>query len=154
TIVANSVSGGDVFNNFFTTLQGGHNLIETAVAGQGTNSLTNTIMLDPLLGPLASNGGPTQTMALLPGSPAIDVGSNSSIPAGVTTDQRGSPRISGAAVDIGAFEFVDTPPTIASTLTGMTVDEGSQITNDGTFYDIDGRNTVTLTASVGTVTKN
>ena len=43
-------------------------------------------------------------MALLPGSPAIDAGSNTLIPSGVTTDQRGQPRIIGSTVDIGAFE--------------------------------------------------
>lgn len=58
---------------------------------------------DPMLGPLADNGGPVQTQALLPGSPAIDV-----IPVGectVSTDQRGRSRPLGAACDIGAFEL-------------------------------------------------
>jgi hypothetical protein len=59
---------------------------------------------DPLLGSLAYNGGPTQTMALQSGSPAIDAGINAGIPAGVTTDQRGQPRIVNGIVDIGAFE--------------------------------------------------
>ena len=47
-------------------------------------------------------------MALLPGSPAIDAGDNSLIPAGVTTDQRGTgyARIDNGTVDIGAFELV------------------------------------------------
>jgi Dockerin type I domain len=58
---------------------------------------------DPLFGPLANNGGPTATIALRPGSPAINAGSN---PAGLTTDQRGLgfTRAFGASVDIGAFE--------------------------------------------------
>jgi len=58
---------------------------------------------DPLLGPLASNGGPTQTHALLPGSAAIDAGSNT---LGLATDQRGAgfARVVGAAADVGAFE--------------------------------------------------
>ncbi len=43
-------------------------------------------------------------MALLPGSPAIDAGNNALIPSGVTTDQRGLPRIVNGNVDIGAFE--------------------------------------------------
>ena len=46
----------------------------------------NLIGIDPKLGPLQDNGGPTPTMALLPGSPAIDAGSN---PLTLTTDQRG-----------------------------------------------------------------
>jgi hypothetical protein len=68
------------------------------------------ITADPLLGPLQDNGGPTQTMALLPGSPAIDGGSSF----GLSTDQRGDPRpvdfsgipnaAGGDGADIGAFE--------------------------------------------------
>jgi hypothetical protein len=59
--------------------------------------------VDPLLAALAYNGGPTRTHALLPGSPAIDAGSN---PQGLNFDQRGTgfPRTFGAAPDIGAFE--------------------------------------------------
>ena len=65
---------------------------------------TSAHPLNPLLAPLGNYGGPTQTMALLPGSPAIDAGSNALIPAGVTTDQRGLTRIVNGIVDIGAFE--------------------------------------------------
>jgi hypothetical protein len=69
----------------------------------------NVMGLDPLLGPLADNGGPTHTHALLPGSPAIDHGAN---PAGLAFDQRGPgfPRAAGAGVDIGAFELRPNPP--------------------------------------------
>jgi hypothetical protein len=63
---------------------------------------------DPLLGPLLPNGGPTQTMALSAGSPAID-----QVPPGATacpgTDQRGVGRPQGPACDIGAYERVPTP---------------------------------------------
>jgi hypothetical protein len=55
--------------------------------------------LDSLLAPLGNYGGPTQTMALLPGSPAIDAGSSAY---GGSTDQRGKSRI--GTTDIGAFE--------------------------------------------------
>ena len=55
---------------------------------------------DPLLGPLADNGGGTRTHALLEGSPAVDAGNDAGAPA---TDQRGRPRV--GATDIGAFEF-------------------------------------------------
>jgi predicted outer membrane repeat protein len=92
----------------------GHNLIGD---GTGTTGFTNgtngdivgtsTNPIDPKLGPLANNGGPTKTMALLAGSLAIDHGDNSILP---STDQRGFPRKKdgngdgSAIVDIGAFE--------------------------------------------------
>jgi len=77
----------------------GHNLFsDTPSAALAPTDLINT---DPLLGPLADNGGPAFTQALLPGSPAIDAGV--AVP-GVTTDQRGVPRPQGSAPDIGAFE--------------------------------------------------
>ena len=59
---------------------------------------------NPGLAALASNGGPTQTMALLAGSPALDRGGNANVAAGAT-DQRGLTRIVNGAVDIGAFEL-------------------------------------------------
>lgn len=66
----------------------------------------NQYGVDPLLGPLQNNGGPTLTHALLLGSPAIDAGPANSAP---FFDQRGAPRPFGAADDIGAFEFGTAP---------------------------------------------
>jgi hypothetical protein len=77
----------------------------------------NDTFTDPKLGPLADNGGPTLTMALLPGSPAIDAGSTSTAPA---TDQRGFPRPAGLTTDIGAFEYDSVMPTIAVSRSGAT----------------------------------
>ncbi|MFO7678721.1 MAG: choice-of-anchor Q domain-containing protein [Chloroflexota bacterium] len=57
--------------------------------------------VDPRLGPLADNGGFTQTHMLLPDSPAIDAGQ--CMP-DLTTDQRGLPRLQGGTCDIGAVE--------------------------------------------------
>jgi hypothetical protein len=57
--------------------------------------------IDPKLGPLGDNGGPTRTHRLLPGSPAIDAASTPDCP---PTDQRGVPRPQGAGCDIGSFE--------------------------------------------------
>jgi hypothetical protein len=66
-------------------------------------------VIHPNLGPLAFNGGPTKTHALLPGSPAINAGDPNLMPGigGVPTyDQRGAPyaRVSGGRADIGAYE--------------------------------------------------
>lgn len=84
----------------------GHNLDSGSTCGPASpGDLTNS---DPLIGPLADNGGPTLTHALLSGSPAIDAADNDSCPA---TDQRGVARpIDGdedstATCDIGAYEF-------------------------------------------------
>jgi predicted outer membrane repeat protein len=59
------------------------------------------VAADPKLGPLADNGGPTQTMALPVGSGAIDAGADAVCP---PTDQRGVARPQGAACDSGAYE--------------------------------------------------
>ncbi len=77
---------------------GGHNLVQDDTCSP---SATDLIGVDPLLGPLADNGGPTQTHALLAGSPAIDAGDDAAAPA---ADQRGVARPQGAHSDIGAVE--------------------------------------------------
>jgi hypothetical protein len=70
---------------------------------------TNDAPIDPLLGPLTDNGGPTMTHELLAGSPAIDAGDPAAV-AGVDGvpefDQRGATylRVSGGRIDMGAFE--------------------------------------------------
>ena len=89
----------------------GFNLIGnvgTVTAFNQTGDLTGTgaAPLNPMLGALGNNGGPTQTHALLPGSPAINAGTSTGAPA---TDQRGVSRPQGAAVDIGAFELIANP---------------------------------------------
>jgi FG-GAP-like repeat len=84
-----------------SVVDGGHNICSDASAKLSSQASRNST--DPLLGPLSDNGGPTPTMALLPGSPAIDAGDDTACP---STDQRGVPRPAGAACDIGAFEVV------------------------------------------------
>jgi hypothetical protein len=118
TIVANN-TGGDLYvvlgPSIFT---GSYDLIGD---GSYLSSFTHSLQGNPVLAPLANNGGPTQTMALLPGSPAIDAGNNAlAVDAQgqpLQFDQRGPgfPRIVGAAVDIGAFEVQLVTPTVTLT---------------------------------------
>lgn len=84
-------------------LTGSHNLVRLSAASLPPGTLHD----DPLLGPLADNGGPTRTHAIGPDSPALDAGNNM-LP--LSTDQRGAPfrREAGMAADIGAFELDDT----------------------------------------------
>jgi hypothetical protein len=107
----------------------GHNLEDTTPSQCGlSTALGDRIGINPLLGPLQSNGGPTQTMALLIGSPAIDAGESSGCP---VTDQRGLGRPQGAACDIGAYEVapgaVTTAPASAISTTSATL--GGSATN-------------------------
>jgi len=97
TILFHSQSKTNVFGPI---IDGGHNLCSDASAKFTLPTSRNNT--DPLLGPLADNGGPTPTMALLMGSPALDAGDNAACPA---TDQRGLPRPMGSGCDIGAFEL-------------------------------------------------
>lgn len=89
------------------TITANYSLIENPgdVALTGSHNL---IGADPLLGPLASNGGPTLTHLPLPGSPVIDAG-DPAIPSPPATDQRGFSRIAGAAVDLGSVETGQAP---------------------------------------------
>ncbi len=77
----------------------GNALLTEAIPG------SNLFGLDPLLGPLADNGGPTQTHGLLPGSPALDRGDPDFAPPPVY-DQRGEPfgRVVDGRIDLGAVE--------------------------------------------------
>ena len=108
SIVANNSGADLVFGN---VVFGSHNLIGST-SGTAPNAMDDTLFFtNPNLGPLQDNGGPTLTHALLPGSPAIDAGSNALVPAGVTTDQRGTPflRVVNGTVDIGAYEVAAAP---------------------------------------------
>jgi hypothetical protein len=106
TLINCTVSGntaGGLFTYFGTTtatntiIAGNDFDISGALAPASTN---NVVGVDPLVAPLNNYGGTGETMALLPGSPAIDAGiSGPGIP---TTDERGVSRV--GAVDIGAFE--------------------------------------------------
>ena len=117
TIVANN-SPADCFGAIATL---GHNLASDAscaFGGAGDMNSTN-----PLLDPLANNGGPTETHALQPGSPAIDAGDNSGCP---IDDQRGVARPYNGICDIGAYEYTVAPPTPTVTPSAATTDTQSQ----------------------------
>ncbi len=90
-------------------IQDGSTGFHQANSGDLVGSVTNP--LDPRLGPLQNNGGPTQTMALLPGSPAINAGDNNIQLFTGSDDQRGNgfARVAKGIIDIGAFE-VQPPP--------------------------------------------
>ena len=136
TIAANSAEGegGGIFNiankavGFKNTILAGnldnqgpsdcvgsldsrsYNLVETKPESCEFIDTNSIIGEAPLLGPLANNGGPTRTHALLSGSPAIDAGNPAQPGSGghacEATDQRGAPR----NCDIGAYEFDSVPP--------------------------------------------
>src|SRR5262249_19903037 len=109
TIVFNPNSGAKTKNDVFGLInQAQGNLFGSLPDGIGGGGDLggNEYTVDPLLGPLQNNGGPTATMALLPGSPAIAAGvSTSQVPglAVPATDQRGDPR-PATSIDVGAFQ--------------------------------------------------
>ena len=109
-----ATAGGPDASGAFTSR--GNNLIGETDGSSGWvgSDLTGTVAspLDPLLAPLAYYGGPTQTMALLPGSPAIGAGTST----GITTDQRGFPLDS--PIDIGAFQVQSLPLEVNTTAGG------------------------------------
>ena len=107
TIIAANTSANGQAQNVGLGLAGSLGGANDLIGSSPTVSLpTGTIGGDPMLFPLHDNGGPTQTLALRPGSPAVGAGNTVS---GYTTDQRGTgfPRVVGTSADIGAFEGID-----------------------------------------------
>ncbi len=110
TIVANNDSPNFYFYGPLTFTSLGHNLDSDGTSGlsNGVNGDlvgTSGSPIDPLLGPLQDNGGPTYTMALLIGSPALNTGycgDAQGVP--LKVDQRGFPRSDSTGCDIGAYE--------------------------------------------------
>lgn len=106
TIIANNI-GFNVPDDFAVygpvVTTGANNLVVASSAPLPPDTIPD----DPMLGTLGDNGGPTMTIPINAGSPAIDAGNDV---AGLSTDQRGLgfPRIGGALPDIGAFEIQGT----------------------------------------------
>ncbi|MGD0947074.1 MAG: choice-of-anchor Q domain-containing protein [Candidatus Binatia bacterium] len=115
TIVANSPSGGNCSGPI---TDGGHNIDDDGSCGFSGTSPSNT---NPMLSGLANNGGPTQTIALLAGSPAIDAGDESvcSVAPVNNLDQRGYVRPGTGSVNcsIGAYEYNAVPASLSPTPT-------------------------------------
>ncbi len=105
TLIASNIDKGGQAPNCFssggTLASLGQTLIGSAVGCNYTASASDVAGVDAKLGPLAQNGGPTPTHALLAGSPALGKGAGCA-----KTDQRGVPRTAGGACDIGAYELV------------------------------------------------
>ncbi len=101
-----------------TVGDGGYNL--------GRDKINTDLRLDPR--GLQNNGGSMDTIALLPGSPAIDAGDPALNTAGAGFDQRGTgfPRVKYGRIDIGAFEVQNVPPIMAS----VTLSPTNPKTND------------------------
>jgi hypothetical protein len=83
------------------------NLVRSTFEQEQGTVIGSPMTADPLLGSLQANGGPTPTMALASGSPAIDAGDTQCLDlvgAPLASDQRGEPRPVGPACDLGAYE--------------------------------------------------
>jgi hypothetical protein len=138
TIIKNTIlaNGGPVGTNCYPyapPTSNGHNLSDdNSCRLSGPGDRNNTPAGLDSGGP-KNNGGPTQTIALLPGSPAVDavpIGPINYCTAldGVTplaTDQRGTPRPQGPACDIGAFELASQPVLFSSFTASLSIFDGA-----------------------------
>jgi hypothetical protein len=112
TIVADNTTvitptNSDLLDNgdpYGTSLVGSHDLVGAGNLGNLAGTLSG---VDPQLGMLQNNGGPTWTQAIPISSPAVGAGDPTLLPAGMSTDQRGQPffRLVQGQLDIGAFEI-------------------------------------------------
>ncbi len=111
----NAYSNLTIRNSIFWDDAGGEitdsaGTVSDSVVQDGYAGGTSIVEADPLLGSLGPYGGRTQTVPLLPGSSAID-GTSADCPA---ADQRGVLRPQGAGCDIGAYEYIGSPLTVAT----------------------------------------
>ena len=121
SILATSSAGGNAYDTSASRItDGGYNISSDASLNLTGTSLENT---DALLGSLASNGGPTQTIALQTNSPALN-----RVPPNLSplTDQRGVQRPQGTACDVGAYELV-VPPIPAGATIGISLSPGTGV---------------------------
>ncbi|KAA1418662.1 hypothetical protein F0U44_09190 [Nocardioides humilatus] len=122
-----------------------HSIVQGGLPGVG-NLDVDPKFVTPVP-PAPSQGG---ELSLDSGSPAINAGDNASVPAGVTTDARGFPRINGGTVDMGALERAG--DVVAPTVVAMTPSAGAAITTTftATFSEpVVGVSASTFTVSAG-----
>lgn len=104
TIIAGNTAKNSADIDTSGAVSVGFTLIQQNIDPADFNDLGNNLIgVNPLLGKLGNNGGPTQTILPAANSPVIDAGSN---PDNLTTDQRGIgfARVIGTSADIGAIE--------------------------------------------------
>jgi hypothetical protein len=118
----NTMTNNIIWGNNSGFVNSSNTLVANNIIQGGYSSGTNNFDADPLfvypLSPGLNIGGDYR---LLPCSPAINAGSNSAVPTSVGTDLDGSSRIFGATVDIGAYEFQDTPTPVVARCKSPTV---------------------------------
>jgi hypothetical protein len=151
--VGNTIIGGNTANTgpdvAATVTSLGYNLIGNTSGSHGFGAAGDQLNVNPHLGPLAANGGPTQTMGLLPGSPAIGAGSSTLSGVAVpTTDQRGFARVVSGTVDIGAFEAQQEPTTTTVTASPATSVSGQLVAFTATVTPPQAGPIYTLTGSI------
>ena len=135
TVVAGNGVGGDIFGTL-TSL--GYNFIgdrgTATIVGPQTGDQMGTAAapLEPKLGPLQDNGGPTPTRLPLPGSPLINAGDPAFQPP-PDTDQRGRPRVQNGRIDIGATEAQ--VARVQSVLVNGGAAQRSRVTNATVIFD-------------------
>jgi hypothetical protein len=96
------IDGSPDSSSSFNLVGSGDNTLSGISNGSNGNLVgTRTIPIDPRLGPLGDNGGPTLTRALQPDSPARGAGN---VAFATATDQRGQPRTAGGQIDLGAYQ--------------------------------------------------
>ncbi|NIM94974.1 MAG: DUF11 domain-containing protein [Anaerolineales bacterium] len=168
TILAGNTATNSAPDCYDTVYSSGYNLLGDTSGCTFAPTTGDLTGLDPQLGPLQDNGGPTSTHALLYGSPALDAGN----PGGCTdeeggalpTDQRGLPRV--GRCDMGAFEaqeleisFKAVTPFVSSPGNSITYEIGLNNIGASTINNIDISDTLptsityidnSLTATAGT----
>ena len=158
TIIANSTTGGDYVGSGAVNLISGataaNNLITQLAPIPGIGDWATTVTSVQLnLGPIQNNGGPTQTLALLTGSVAINAG-NATISNAAPISRKDQRGINRTTSDIGAYSFgiqvnttadtVDSDPNVTSLREAITL-ANTTPGNDQISFNLTGASTYTIT---------